>query len=162
MSQRPVVMGKKTASKNVDPITLYNFTFPAEQLAVRTALADIRTALEQALLDSALVGRVESALAELFNNIVKHAYANQGSGTLKCTVTKTAPGVVVNVIDHGKAMPGHTLPDGDLPNLEVGFSDLPEGGFGWFIIKSQTDGLSYERVGADNYTQLVFEVRRNA
>ena len=155
-------LGKHSASKTVDTTHLYNVTFPAEQLAVRTALADIRTALEQALLDADLVGRVESALAELFNNIVKHAYANQGSGTLKCTVTKTAPGVVVDVVDHGKAMPGHTLPDGDLPNLEVGFSDLPEGGFGWFIIRSQTDGLSYEREGADNYTQLVFDVRRKA
>lgn len=147
---------------NADTTSVCSLTVAADQLSVRTALADIRTALEQALLDEILVGRVESALAELFNNIVKHAYADKGSGALQCTVKKTKLGVVIDVIDHGKAMPDRTLPDGNLPNLDVDFFELPEGGFGWFIIKSQTDGLSYERLGEENFTQLIFEIRRDA
>ena len=145
--------------QNANTISVCNLTFAADQLSVRTALADIRKALEHAVLNDALIGRVESALAELFNNIVEHAYADEGSGALLCTVAKTQAGVVVDVIDHGKAMPGRTLPDGDLPDLNVDYLELPEGGFGWFIIKSQTDGLSYERRDQENYTHLVFESR---
>lgn len=155
-------MGDESTAQNTEAGSVYDVIFTAEQLSVRAALADIRTALENVSVNADLLGRVETALAELFNNIVKHAYENSGSGTMRCEVTTSLSHVSVDVTDDGKPMPGHSLPDGDLPDLSVDFLDLPEGGFGWFIIKSQTDGLNYERQGSKNRTELRFDVGRHA
>ena len=55
-------------------------------------------------------------------------------------------------------MPDHTLPMG-LPQPIGVDKDLPEGGFGWFLIRSLTENLTYRRIDARNHLsfQLIIE-----
>ena len=55
----------------------------------------------------------------------------------------------VSVYDQGLPMPDEHLPKGELAPLIDG-EDLPEGGFGWFLIRTLTLDLEYERDGSFN------------
>ncbi len=51
-------------------------------------------------------------------------------------------------------MPGGQLPLGMSQSLNVGLCDLPEGGFGWFLIKDLAKDLKYRRIGQENHLHL--------
>lgn len=132
--------------------------FKAEHISTRKALADIKSIMERQDFDRDLIGRVEIVLAELFNNIAEHAYGNLGAGDVRCIMGINKTRILVEVTDHGDPMPNGEIPEGNLPNLDVALDDLPEGGFGWFLIRAQTDHLSYQRMVFGNCTRLGFEL----
>lgn len=91
----------------------------------------------------------ELVLAEALNNIVEHAYAAQ-NGAIEIAIEMGDNGLNCTIVDHGAPMPGNTLPTGapqDLSNID----DLPEGGFGWFLIRSIALDLRYQRVQGQNH-----------
>lgn len=139
-------------------IGIFSAKFQADQFSIRDTLRNIRAEMEERACPSEFIGRVEGVLAELFNNIAEHAYEDRGKGTIQCSASldKATWELAVDVVDFGLAMPAGELPGGTLPDLDVSVADLPEGGFGWFIIRSQTDHLSHERVGTENHTLLRF------
>jgi serine/threonine-protein kinase RsbW len=47
-------------------------------------------------------------------------------------------------------MPGGRLPEPRPAPLDVALEDLPEGGFGWNVIRDLTAGLAYRRVNGVN------------
>ena len=115
----------------------------------------VRGALDRLLTDTALTdlteesrGTLWAVLAEVLNNIVEHAYA-QGKGSIRLTLWQQGPGLAVEVVDQGAPMPDLCLPEGHLAEIGA-FDDLPEGGFGWFLIRSMTNNLKYDRVGGEN------------
>jgi serine/threonine-protein kinase RsbW len=71
-------------------------------------------------------------LAEAMNNIVEHAYADR-QGQIDVTLWTAPDGLLCRLVDNGAPMPG-TLPSGTLPRITPD-GDLPEGGFGWFLIR---------------------------
>ena len=87
----------------------------------------------------------EIVLAEVFNNIVEHAYAGL-DGSIRVWLSLDDRGLTCRIEDEGRPMPGGQAPAGCLPDPE----DLPEGGFGWHLIRSLSTGLSYQRVGSVN------------
>ncbi len=101
-------------------------------------------------------GSVEIVLAEVLNNIVEHAYAECG-GHIDLTLDFEHPTLSVEVVDTGLAMPAETLPAGALSPID-GNDDLPEGGFGWFLIRSLTRGLVYHRRSDRNMLAFWMEV----
>lgn len=141
---------------------LFATRFEAENMATRAALSEIRAAMEREGLEMALIARVEIALAELFNNIAEHAYCDTGEGEVRCTMGMSEQAVIVEVTDQGGPMPGGEMPKGILPDIDVDFADLPEGGFGWFLIRTQTDGLSHKRLAMGNFTRLNFDLERDS
>lgn len=132
---------------------LLSFSFPGEPLEVRHALARVMAALEPLELPDACRCSTELVLAEVLNNVVEHAYATtpgpimlelrQCDGALHCTVR-----------DRGQPMPDGTPPSGRRALVDVPLEDLPEGGFGWFLIRSMTRQLDYFREIGGN--RLVF------
>lgn len=115
----------------------------------------VRRALDRLLTDSALSGMSEerrgalwTVLAEVLNNIVEHAYARD-DGLIRLNLWQQGSDLAVEVVDQGAPMPGLCLPKGHLAEIGA-FDDLPEGGFGWFLIRSMTQDLRYDRVGAEN------------
>lgn len=89
-------------------------------------------------------GIAELVLAEVLNNIVEHAYST-GSGDIEITVEERPGGIGFLVVDDGAAMPDGP-PPGMLPaGLGGDLDHLPEGGFGWHLIRSLTFDLSYTR-----------------
>lgn len=98
-------------------------------------------------------GTAELVLAEALNNIVEHAYAD-GPGPVEVTLCAGPQGIGCLIVDQGLPMPGGTLPEGRLPDLAP--EDLPEGGFGWHLIRALTTDLTYRRVAGRN--QLSFRL----
>lgn len=128
---------------------------PGTPLAVREGLD--RLLADPTLSDLSEDGRgtLWTVLAEVLNNIVEHAYA-QRSGDIRLRLWRHGPALSVEVMDHGAPMPGLRLPDGHLAELGD-FQDLPEGGFGWFLIRSLTSGLVYDRIGGENRLRFCME-----
>ena len=123
--------------------------FPASPAAVRDSLARMLAAPPLRDLSPDARGTAELVLAEVLNNVAEHAYA-EGPGQVAVTLTPVAAGVFCLVEDQGSPMPGGHLPKGRLPAVEPGMTDLPEGGFGWHLIRSLTRDLTYLRSGGCN------------
>jgi serine/threonine-protein kinase RsbW len=92
----------------------------------------------------------ELVLAEVLNNVAEHAYG-AGGGRVTVSLSGDPTGIRCLVIDEGRAMPGERLPEGQLPGAHGNDTeDLPEGGFGWHLIKSLSVGLTYARDNGQN------------
>lgn len=158
MSMRPAQSSFAAEVQKHADQCLYQSRFRSDNLSTRHALAEIRAELEHGNYSPAFIGRVEIALAELFNNIAEHAYRASQPGNVRCTMGLCGRKMIVDVVDQGRPMPNGQLPNGTLPDVDVDVAALPEGGFGWFLIKSQADTLNHRRVGSDNVTCLSFEI----
>lgn len=94
----------------------------------------------------------EMALAECLNNIAEHAYEERGDGKIDLWLTVAQGRLHVMIRDQGTPLPNESLPIAKAPDVSCGLDDLPEGGFGWFLIHSVTENLRYARRGAENWT----------
>lgn len=112
-----------------------------------------------------LCARAELVLAEVFNNIVEHACAGRpaggATGTISCEMQLASGRLCIVVRDDGQAMPDGDLPPGTLPILDVARHDLPEGGFGWHLIRSLTNGLCYLREPCCNRLSFTIPVMQS-
>ena len=95
-------------------------------------------------------------LAEVFNNIVEHAYAGHASRPVTVRVESRKCGVRALIIDQGTPMPKGVLPERRLPDTDVPRLALPEGGFGWHLIHAETNALAYHRNKDENHLELQF------
>lgn len=103
-------------------------------------------------------GTAELVLAEVLNNVAEHAYAN-GPGSVEVTLAPGPDGISCLIVDQGVAMPGEALPEGRLPGgADLPLDELPEGGFGWHLIRTLTEDLCYQRVGGSNRLSFLLPV----
>lgn len=123
--------------------------FPSDLIAVRTALGSALSGLRYLELSEEDSGTVELVLAEAMNNVVEHAYAGS-AGVIELRVANCTDGLFCEVLDDGAGMEG--LPSGDDPSTEppAPLDDMPEGGFGWFLIRTLARDLSYTREAGRN------------
>lgn len=131
--------------------------FDGTNTAVRRALGDIMRSVQEAGTDIDLVHTAEMVIAEALNNVVEHAYADRDDGWIKIEVSGTPNSVLVRIFDEGNEMPNGTLPSGDAQDLDVGLDDLPEGGFGWNMIRMLTQDLRYTRIDGQNRLSFSLE-----
>ena len=121
-------------------------------MPVRDALAQVMQALSPLRLDVEECGTVELVLAEAMNNILEHAYPqHEALGPIHLSCNHDANGLHVRIRDAGRPMPNGTTPIGTAVNLDVDFDDLPEGGFGWFLIKDLAKDIEYHRADDENH-----------
>ena len=134
------------------PLLDVRITVTSGERAVRTALARMMQALEPLQLDIEESGTVELVLAEALNNIVEHAYPpGDTPGPISLTCVHGCSGLETTIVDSGRPMPNGRTPVGDAVNVDVDLSDLPEGGFGWFLIKDLAKDVVYRRQGSENH-----------
>lgn len=134
--------------------------FPGTQGAVRDVLAKAMRFLRQLGIGQDAAGPIELVLAEVINNIVEHAYleGHAGTGKLIELHIRFEDGLFhVEILDEGLPMPGGVLPRGQQHDLNCETSDMPEGGFGWFLIREFSQSLDYERFGNRNRLRLVID-----
>lgn len=124
----------------------------ADPVSVRNGLARMTSAPPLTQLSPDHRATVELILAEVLNNVTEHAYAGS-PGDVAVTLQMTAAGLACQVVDKGHAMPGGLLPEGNLP-----VADLPEGGFGWHLVRSLTQDMHYHRVAGQNRLGFVIPV----
>ncbi len=133
-------------------------TIPGDQMAVRDGLrALFNTILLRSLTED---GRdtAQIVLAEALNNIVEHAYSGQ-NGEIEITLQLRQNELVCKIIDSGLPMPDEKLPVGKLVAFE-GVADLPEGGFGWHLIRTLSKDLDYRRVDGRNLLSFRLDTKQ--
>lgn len=127
--------------------------FPADPLAVRAALERLFAALPADLLDADSRGSAEIVIAEVLNNIVEHAYADL-VGEIEMTIRPAPDGLLCLICDRGRPLPAGCL--SATPPAPPGPDDMPEGGFGWYLIHALGRDVAYSRDGQAN--RLSFRV----
>lgn len=130
---------------------------------IRSTPEDVRQALKMISGELAQQGigetdrdAIEVVLAECMNNVVEHAFAEAPGSRFDLRLHIADEQLFCRVEDGGKPMPGLALPPGTPQDLSVSLDDLPEGGFGWFLIRELTRDLQYSR--ADNRNSLTFQI----
>ncbi|MGR3507294.1 MAG: ATP-binding protein [Paracoccaceae bacterium] len=108
-----------------------------------------------------LLGRSEIVLAEILNNIAEHGRGDgqkQGEGDwIELCCHGSPEGIHMLVKDRGRALPQHLL-SGEkyvaTPLAGVALDDLPEGGFGWFMIRALSCDLHCQWTATGNLLSL--------
>ncbi|NJM83220.1 MAG: ATP-binding protein [Tabrizicola sp.] len=119
-------------------------------LAVRQGLQMLCEAPPLADLAEDPRGTAELVLAEVLNNLVEHGYRTE-KGEIDITLRMSGARIDCAILDSGLPMPDGQPPAGSLPACaDVPVDALPEGGFGWHLIRTLTDDLAYRRTGAQN------------
>ena len=117
---------------------------------VRDALGALRISLQRLNASDEEMTSAEIVVAEALNNVVEHALKDAESGSFQLELRKARDGLAVEIRDRGHAMPDGHAPIGELPDFPSSVLDLPEGGFGWFLIRQLAHELAYERVEGEN------------
>jgi len=124
---------------------------------VRLALETLRTRLTERQLEACNAGTLEIVLAEVLNNVVEHALAGRSDGLIALTGNYDKCCWHLKVRDNGARMPEDQIPAGHAPEVETELMDLPEGGFGWMMVRTLACDINYDRA-ADGWNVLTFSL----
>lgn len=127
-----------------------HIAFPANPAAIRDTLVHILAVPPLSRLSTEARGNAELVLAEVLNNVAEHAYPER-AGPVAISLRRVDDGICCHIVDRGAAMPGNRLPEGELPDRrDLALDELPEGGFGWHLIRRLTCDLIYARRDKEN------------
>lgn len=135
-----------------------NVRLKSDNLSIRTALGEVIEALKAQRVDPDALGSVEIVLAEALNNVVEHAYSMRDDGDIEICGQVAGGLLLFDITDDGAPMPLGEVPCGAPANLDVDIEEMPEGGFGWFLIRQMTEDLTYLREGGRNHLSLTLSV----
>ena len=130
--------------------------------AVRRALQHLLVDLTKARLSQDDTEHAQIVLGEVLNNIVEHAFATRDDGFIRLASFRSKTTLRVVVMDNGIEMPNGVLPSRPQPEIDVDVDQLPEGGFGWHLIRTLTDRLEYERQEQNNVLTLHIPISTTA
>jgi len=133
---------------------------PARENAVRRGLKSIKSGLGPIGFSSDELASLELVLAEILNNIVEHAYRGNEAGIIEIQLSQTTAGLWCTVIDTGAMMPNGEPPLGMQCDLNCDVADLPEGGFGWFLIRELAHDLEYTHEEGQNRLSFRMSIGR--
>lgn len=133
-------------------------SFDATELAARDGICAVTGQLQAMGLPAAALSDVQIALAESVNNIVEHGYDDASPGRIDLACALSGGRLDLEICDQGRPMPGGTPPEGSAPRLCAARDDLPEGGFGWFLIRQLASSVDYSRRQGRNRLLLGFDV----
>lgn len=134
--------------------TRWTRSFSAGDLATRTVLAELRSYLTQMGAEPQDQETVELILAESLNNVFEHAYSGQ-PGPVEMLIDIKPTGIDCLLCDQGRTMPFGRVPEPAMHDLDQ-TATLPEGGFGWHIIRCLSTDLHYIR--SDGWNRLSFRI----
>lgn len=134
--------------KRQEDSAVESLVLKGDPVSVREGLTSLMASPMMRRLTEDSQGTVEIVLAEVLNNIAEHAYANY-PGQIEVVIEDQAGEMFFRIKDSGLPMPGGVLPGGKL-NETRELEDLPEGGFGWYLIRLLTKGLTYARTNDAN------------
>ncbi len=128
--------------------------FAATSSDVRSSMILVRKMLAVMDLCDDDIGRVELVLAEALNNVVEHACADRADHLVLLDLSHETGRLNCRICDPGTPMPGASPPSGHKADPSALREDLPEGGFGWMLIRELADVVKYQRVGDENHLFL--------
>jgi serine/threonine-protein kinase RsbW len=121
----------------------FSHGFAATDQDTRAALATIMARLRQIGVTDEQAGGVEIALAEVVNNILEHAYSGVEPGRILLRAISAQGLLQLLLVDWGAPLPDE---------------ELPEGGFGWFLIRTLARDVRYRRANGRNHLRLTFDL----
>lgn len=133
-----------------------HWRFETSQGRIREVLALAQAGMAAAGLSAILRAEAELVLAEALNNIDEHAYA-AGGGRVDLWLRRCGDGLLCLISDFGAAMPDGCLPKGQSPLTSTARGDLPEGGFGWHLIRLLARDLQYRRKRGRNRLAILLD-----
>ena len=137
---------------------LVDETFPADFRWVRRWVQYTIDALASSGVSRDDTSSVEIVLAEALNNVVEHAYPEGKPGKVRLVVRRRNTALMVEITDRGRPMPQGRAPIGNHPMTEFNKDDaMPEGGYGWFLIREIVRDLVYDR--RDDENLLLFRIK---
>lgn len=136
---------------------IFACSFTATELDARSGISLVMERLRDYNLPEDRVGDVQIALAEAINNVVEHAYEGKAAGDVSICCDLDHKHLLIRISDAGPPFPGGILPEGKPADISGPLESLPEGGFGWFLIRELTNSLHYERHNGSNQLSLGFE-----
>lgn len=135
-------------------------SFLATELDARIGVGSVVERLRSMGLPEARAGDVQIALAEAVNNVVEHAYADAPPGDVSIGYRLDAKQLWISIRDAGLPLPNKNLTAGQPVDLSVPLEDMPEGGFGWFLIRELTSDIQYQRDNGSNRLSLCFDISK--
>ena len=153
----PDPQGAAPAEDGIEPISMV--TVPGTVEGTRSAIDQIVAMVDDMAVRSEDLDALEIALAEVFNNIVEHAYADRDDGVVEVILEAKEPGLHLEIWDDGVPMPAGRLPSGAPADAELGGHLQAEGGYGLFLIRQLARKLRYDRV--DGRNRLSFRIVLN-
>ncbi len=148
-------LARPGARLRVTPVRLaprsFRFACEATPYSVRDALDGMEQFLKAGGVAGADRSSLQIVVAEILNNIVEHAYEGRETGRLAMRLFYDPARVFAVFCDAGAPMPENRLPPGGPFNPDCAVTDLPEGGFGWAMIRDLVSDLRYRRVAGQNH-----------
>lgn len=134
------------------------FQITSTAQAVRLALRDVLGHPVMSGLSDDARGTAQLVLAEALNNIVEHAY-DRDDGQIDVRLHHSFGRLSCDIVDAGLPMPAGELPAGLAQTIGKD-DDFPEGGFGWFLIRTLTEDLTYRRIDARNHLSFKLNIEQ--
>lgn len=134
----------------------FDLSFAATEVEASSGIAKLSQALSSKGLPAHKAADVRIALAEAINNVVEHAYAGTTPASVKVHCRLHQNWLEILISDTGNPLPGFRVPEGAPAPLGERREDLPEGGFGWFLIHQLTSEIRYDRSEGCNRLSLRF------
>lgn len=118
------------------------------------AVVQVGDWLEAERVDPECIGDITLVLAESLNNVIEHAYSFKEGGLIEIRARMRDAAISLQIIDSGTPFVGP--PDAvTLSHPGDVLDDLPEGGFGWFLIQSLTEDIHFSHDAGKNKLTLV-------
>ncbi|MEX0318176.1 MAG: ATP-binding protein [Ruegeria sp.] len=136
----------------------FELSFPATEVEASAGIAALAEQLSEQGLPEAHAGDVRIALAEAINNVVEHAYIGVEAAQVQVNCALRANWLEIRISDTGLPLPDRQPPEGIPASVETELQDLPEGGFGWFLIRRLASDIRYERREGFNHLFLRFDL----
>lgn len=139
-----------------DGTTFWFGRFDATEVGARSAAQAVAGQLTLRGIAADRCSDIEIATAEAVNNVVEHAYDPGHCGSLVLSLSRCGTYLCLAVFDRGRPLPCGAVPEGKAADVSGPADSLPEGGFGWFLIRTLTASISYRQNGAENHLILRF------
>lgn len=135
--------------------------FRATELDARRGIVSVVDRLKDMGILAPQLDEVQIALAEAVNNVVEHAYAESATGDVLIRCNLHPDRLWVEIRDAGVPFPNAKLPEGKAVKVDANtpLEELPEGGFGWFLIRELASDIKYQRNLDNNQLSLCFEIQ---
>lgn len=138
-------------SLNIESVNILQARFCSDPGYVKDISAQIVASIRHLGLSAEDLDKIQIILAEVINNITEHAYQDCPDQEIEVLVAKCDQGICFHFIDSGIGLPNGQIPESIQPSVDREIADLPEGGFGWFLISTLADNVRYDRKHGQNH-----------
>jgi serine/threonine-protein kinase RsbW len=156
----PQLFGRRPVPQT-DPLAALGLPIPLMRCTLSSAFAEVEDATDR-LLDPcrsvirdpercrAVLEDLRMGLVEALNNCIEHAYDMAGGWPIVLGLWHLDGGLVLCVCDRGRPLPPALL-DATAPSGQPAAPDtLPDGGWGWMMLRTAVDSISYRRTAGWN------------